>query len=58
MMIGGLRCANLPKGIWLEVLKRDKRAIFTAASRAQRVADSLHGLQYGGHKQAAARAIS
>lgn len=31
---------------WLEVLKRDKRAIFTAASYAQRAADFLHGLQH------------
>ena len=30
---------------WLEVLKGDKRAIFTAASMAQRAADYLHGLQ-------------
>ncbi|HEX3983650.1 MAG TPA: zincin-like metallopeptidase domain-containing protein [Acidisoma sp.] len=30
---------------WLEVLKNDKRAIFTAASHAQRAADFLHGLQ-------------
>lgn len=30
---------------WLKVLKGDKRAIFTAASHAQRVADFLHGLQ-------------
>lgn len=30
---------------WLKVLKGDKRAIFTAASHAQRVADYLHGLQ-------------
>jgi antirestriction protein ArdC len=30
---------------WLEVLKNDKRAIFTAASHAQRAADYLHGLQ-------------
>jgi antirestriction protein ArdC len=30
---------------WLEVLKQDKRAIFTAASHAQRAADFLHGLQ-------------
>jgi antirestriction protein ArdC len=28
---------------WLTVLKADKRAIFTAASRAQRAADFLHG---------------
>jgi antirestriction protein ArdC len=27
------------------VLKNDKRAIFTAASRAQRAVDFLHGLQ-------------
>jgi antirestriction protein ArdC len=30
---------------WLTVLKADKRAIFTAASYAQRAADFLHGLQ-------------
>jgi antirestriction protein ArdC len=30
---------------WLTVLKKDKRAIFTAASHAQRAADFLHGLQ-------------
>jgi antirestriction protein ArdC len=30
---------------WLEVLKYDKRVIFTAASHAQRAADFLHGLQ-------------
>jgi antirestriction protein ArdC len=30
---------------WLRVLKGDKRAIFTAASHAQRAADFLHGLQ-------------
>ena len=30
---------------WLEVLKNDKRAIFTAAAHAQRAADYLHGLQ-------------
>lgn len=32
-------------GSWLEVLKGDKRAIFTAASYAQRAADFLGGLQ-------------
>nr|WP_302474489.1 zincin-like metallopeptidase domain-containing protein [Roseococcus sp. MDT2-1-1] len=32
-------------GSWLEVLKNDKRAIFTAASHAQRAADYLNGLQ-------------
>jgi antirestriction protein ArdC len=30
---------------WLEVLKNDKRAIFTAASHASKAADYLHGLQ-------------
>lgn len=30
---------------WLQVLKGDKRAIFTAASQAQRAADFLHALQ-------------
>ena len=30
---------------WLQVLKADKRAIFTAAAHAQRAADYLHGLQ-------------
>jgi antirestriction protein ArdC len=30
---------------WIKVLKNDRRAIFTAASHAQRAADFLHGLQ-------------
>ena len=30
---------------WLKVLKNDKRAVFTAASHAQRAADFLHDLQ-------------
>jgi antirestriction protein ArdC len=30
---------------WLKVLKDDDRAIFTAASHAQKAADFLHGLQ-------------
>jgi antirestriction protein ArdC len=30
---------------WLEVLKNDKRAIFQAASHAQRAVDFLHRLQ-------------
>lgn len=30
---------------WLEVLKNDKRAIFTSAAHAQKAADFLHGLQ-------------
>jgi antirestriction protein ArdC len=37
---------------WIAVLKNDKRAIFTAASHAQRAVDFLHGLQ----PQAAAEA--
>jgi len=32
---------------WLEVLKQDKRFIFSAASHAQRAADYLHSLQPG-----------
>src|SRR3984885_8193693 len=32
-------------GSWLEVLKNDKRFIFTAAAHAQRAADYLHSLQ-------------
>ena len=31
--------------IWLEVLNNDNRAVFTAASHAQRAVDYLHGLQ-------------
>jgi len=38
---------------WLEVLKNDKRAIFTAAAHAQRAADYLHSLQEGGRAVAA-----
>lgn len=30
---------------WLKVLRQDKRAIFTAAAKAQRAVDYLHGLQ-------------
>ena len=39
---------------WLKVLKSDNRAIFTAASHAQRAADFLHGLQAGTKSEAAA----
>lgn len=39
---------------WLTVLKRDKRAIFTAASHAQRAADFLHGLQQPRQEEVAA----
>jgi antirestriction protein ArdC len=37
---------------WIKVLKEDKRAIFTAASHAQRAADFLHGLQKSASNQA------
>jgi len=30
---------------WLQVLKNDKRAIFSAAAHAQKAVDYLHGLQ-------------
>lgn len=40
-------------GYWLEVLKEDKRAIFSAAAHAQRAADFLHGLQPKAEDQAA-----
>jgi antirestriction protein ArdC len=36
---------------WLDVLKADKRAIFTAAAHAQHAADFLHGLQDKGSGQ-------
>jgi antirestriction protein ArdC len=39
---------------WLTVLKNDTRAIFTAASHAQRAADFLTGLQQKAHAEAAA----
>ena len=35
---------------WLKVLKDDKRAIFSAASHAQRAVDFLHGLQAQDHR--------
>ena len=38
---------------WLKVLKNDKRAIFTAASHAQRAADFLTGLQEAREEEAA-----
>jgi antirestriction protein ArdC len=37
---------------WITVLKNDKRAIFTAASHAQRAVDFLHGLQKSAVPQA------
>jgi antirestriction protein ArdC len=39
---------------WLEVLKNDKRAIFSAAAHAQKAADYLAGLQGKASEQAAA----
>jgi antirestriction protein ArdC len=39
---------------WLKVLKQDRRAIFSAASCAQRACDYLHGLQPQLPKEAAA----
>jgi antirestriction protein ArdC len=39
---------------WLEVLKNDKRAIFSAAAHAQRAADYLSGLQGNTNEQEAA----
>jgi len=41
-------------GSWLEVLKNDKRAIFTAAAHAQRAVDYLHHLQKSAVSEAAA----
>lgn len=41
-------------GSWIKALKDDKRAIFTAASHAQRAADYLHALQ----KSASAEAVA
>jgi antirestriction protein ArdC len=38
---------------WLEVLKHDKRFIFSAAAHAQRAADLLHGLQPTAQERAA-----
>jgi antirestriction protein ArdC len=39
---------------WIHALKNDKRAIFTAASHAQRAVDFLHGLQEAASVQDAA----
>jgi antirestriction protein ArdC len=38
---------------WLEVLQKDKRAIFQAAAHAQRAVDYLHGLQKADSEAAA-----
>lgn len=40
-------------GSWLQVLKDDKRAIFTAASHAQRAIDHLHGYSATQQREAA-----
>ena len=34
---------------WLQVLRSDKRAIFTAASKAQEITDWMHGRQANAH---------
>jgi len=39
-------------GSWLKVLQNDKRAIFSAASHAQKAVDFLHGLQISGNMTA------
>ena len=41
-------------GSWLQVLRNDKRAIFTAAAHAQRAVDYLHGRQKSEVSEAAA----
>jgi antirestriction protein ArdC len=35
---------------WLEVPRCDKRAIFTAAGKAQQIADWMHAQQAGAHQ--------
>ena len=52
MLFADLRVAHDPRGntasyleSWLKVLKNDKRAIVSAAAKAQAAADYLHGLQ-------------
>jgi antirestriction protein ArdC len=45
-------------GHWLNVLKEDNRAVFQAASHAQRAVDFLHGLQPGGiHTESRERGV-
>ena len=39
---------------WIEVLKADKRAIFSAAAHAERAVKFLHGLQPGATAEAEA----
>jgi antirestriction protein ArdC len=41
-------------GAWLQVLKQDKRAIFTAAAHAQKAADFLHTMQASPREEVAA----
>jgi antirestriction protein ArdC len=38
---------------WIKILKNDKRAVFTAASHAQRATDFLNGLQRPSSQEAA-----
>lgn len=52
MILADLGLAHHPRSghaayiaAWLEVLKNDKRAIFTAASKAQAAADWMHARQ-------------
>jgi len=43
---------------WLDVLKEDKRAIFSAAAHAQRALDYLHGLQGKAREEEEAEALA
>jgi antirestriction protein ArdC len=45
-------------GHWLNVLREDKRAIFSAAAHAQRAADFLNTLQPQQQEESAARISS
>ena len=45
-------------GHWLNVLKEDKRAIFSAAAHAQRAADFLNGLQPQQQQQEEAESVA
>ena len=40
-------------GSWLDVLKNDKRFVFSAAAHAQRAVDFLHGMQPTAQERAA-----
>ena len=43
---------------WIKLLKNDRRAIFAAASHAQRAADFLHGLQLNSSNMAGATDVA